>query len=171
MARHPERNFFEQIKRNVHKCGYATDLLRVENVAHVGTPDVNYCIGGVEGWVELKAWERVRLSGRFTVPKLREEQATWLLRRAHVGGRAYLLCRINRDVALFDGRLAPLLFDKELKLEWADAERIASTWLKPPIDWEALVAQLRRPPAEQLAIEYRSGLFKPRRPAPKPSNL
>jgi hypothetical protein len=162
LTRRPERNFFEQLKRNLPKQGFRLDLQRIENVTTNGTPDVNYCIEGDEGWVELKAWERVRLSGRFTVPKLREEQAAWLLRRGKVGGRAHLLLRINKDVVLIDGRLAPALFDKSLHLDWADGEKIATTWLKYPVDWLALIGALRKPLENQAVIDLRLSLFRTR---------
>lgn len=162
MARRPERNFFEQLKRNLPRVGQRVDLQRVENTAGTGTPDLNYCVGGVEGWTELKAWERVRLSGRFTVPKLREDQAAWLSRRARAGGRAYLLCRVNRDVALFDGRLAPALFDKGLQLDWERAREAASAWLDHPVDWSRLADALMLPPASNEEIDQRLALFRGR---------
>lgn len=162
MARRPERNFFEQLKRNLPKCGHRLDLQRVENTASNGTPDVNYCIGGDEGWTELKAWERVRLSGRLTIPKLREEQAAWLARRASIGGRSYLLCRINKDVALFDGRLVPALFDKTKQVDWDDGKKIATVWLEAPVAWDQLVEALRAAPCSQSVIEYRLTYFKER---------
>ena len=162
MARRPERNFFEQLKRNLPKCGVLIDLQRVENTAVVGTPDVNYCIAGAEGWAELKAWERVRLSGRFTVPKLREDQAIWLSRRGRVGGRCYLLCRINKDVVLIDGRLVNALFDKGLQLDWKHAHLAVNLWLKPPIDWKKLLDALSEPPISQAEVERRLALFGPR---------
>lgn len=161
MARRPERNFIEQLKRNMPKQGRRLAIQRIENTATVGTPDINFCIEGVESWGEAKAWERVRLSGRFTVPKLREEQAIWLYNRANLGSRAYLLCRVNKDVVLIDGRLAPSLFDKELHLEWADAAKAATVWLKHPVDWSKLVDALHAPPAPD--VDEALKLFRPRK--------
>ena len=162
MVRRPERNFYQQIARNLPKvAGGPFHLLRVENVALVGTPDVNYCIRGHEGWAELKAWQRVRFSGRFTVPKFRPEQAAWLAKRASVGGRAYLLVKINNGIALFDGRLAPALFDKNLHLEWADAPRVANLW-SDPIDWGSLATALSAPIIYDLDVQRRLSLFRSR---------
>lgn len=163
MARRPERNFFEQFKRNVAKTGYLQHVQRVENVACVGHPDVNYCFVGVEGNLEFKAFERVRLTGRFTVPKLRLEQTAWLTARGNVGGRAYLLSRINQDVVLIDGRLTPALFDKTLHLDWVDGEKIATVWLRPPIDWARLVRTLIDVPVNDRTITERLGLFRVRK--------
>lgn len=162
MTKRPERNFFEQLRRNLPKYGYKLDLQRIENTASNGTPDVNYCIGGVEGWAELKAWERIRLTGRFTVPKLREEQGAWLTKRASVGGRAYLLCRINKDVALFDGRLVPHLFNKDLHADWVFGKALATVWLEHPVDWGELINALRAPIATDSEIEAKQCLFRAR---------
>lgn len=163
MARRPERNFFEQIRRNLPKAAPRVDLGRVENVANTGWPDVNYCIDGVEGNAELKAWERIRLTGRFTVPKLRPEQSAWLARRAGLGGRAYLLCRINKDVALFDGRVVPALFDKELHADWQDGAKIATLWLEHPVDWAKLGQALIAVPVSSEEIASRLALFRKRK--------
>lgn len=164
MARRPERNFFEQLRRNLPKCGHRVDLARVENTATTGYPDVNYCISGVEGHTELKAWERVRLTGRFTVPKLREDQAAWLFRRSHLGGRAYLLARVNKDVVLIDGRLVPALFDKKQHLDWEKGKTIATVWLEAPVQWEALAEALMAPPASDTEIAFKLSLFRERAP-------
>lgn len=163
MAKRPERNFFEQIRRNLPKAAPRVDLGRVENVASTGWPDVNYCIDGVEGNAELKAWERIRLTGRFTVPKLRPEQGAWLARRSLLGGRAYLLCRINKDVALFDGRLVPHLYDKELHADWASGYDLANVWLKHPVDWSQLGQALIIDPLSADEIAKRLTLFRKRR--------
>lgn len=160
MAR-PERNFIEQLKRNLPKQGFKMALQRIENTASVGTPDINFCIEGVESWAEAKAWERVRFTGRFTIPKLREEQAIWLYSRASLGSRAYLLCRINKDVVLIDGRLVPSLFDKTLQLDWDDAKKVATAWLPHPVNWKALAEALKAPPAKDVSKSLE--LFKPRK--------
>lgn len=171
MARRPERNFYEQLRRNLPKTELRLDLVRVENTAGTGTPDVNYCIEGIEGWAELKAWERVRLSGRFTIPALREDQTAWLSRRGRVGGRAHLLCKINKDVVLFDGRLTPAFFNKGLHLAWEDGEKVALGWFKHPVSWDDLARALCRPPATEAQILYNLTFFKDRPGRAGSSNL
>lgn len=52
-----------------------------------GVPDVNYCAGGVEGWLELKA-----VAG-FLVT-IRPMQAAWAARRLRAGGR--VACMVRR---------------------------------------------------------------------------
>ena len=56
----------------------------------LGVPDFNYCCGGVEGWVELKATE-TRSVG------LRPEQVAWISRRVRAGGRVFIAVRRVHD--------------------------------------------------------------------------
>lgn len=51
-----------------------------------GVPDANYCIEGIEGWIEFK-----QTTG-WTVD-LRPEQIGWLQRRARNGGRVTIAVR------------------------------------------------------------------------------
>ena len=44
-----ESDFWLQVKANV-----PGHLIRIENLAGVGTPDVNACHNGIECWLELK---------------------------------------------------------------------------------------------------------------------
>jgi hypothetical protein len=85
---------------------------RVENAAGSGMPDVNYCVNGVEGWVELKIAERVGSKP----PKLTLGQVMWAEERARNRGRAFLLVRYERPQTswcLYDAVGARCLFDKE----------------------------------------------------------
>jgi hypothetical protein len=51
-----------------------------------GVPDLNYCSGGVEGWVELKQTPA-------NAVKVGPEQVAWIERRLRKGGRVYLAVR------------------------------------------------------------------------------
>jgi len=78
-----------------------------------GIPDVNFAIGGVEGWLELKVCT-VR-KGRVSRIKLRKEQYAWITRRRIVGnGWAGVL------VGLSDGGLlgfsSPFALERILSL-------------------------------------------------------
>lgn len=62
---------------------------RIENAIGAGTPDVSYCIGGVDGWLELKWGDRYPQSLDAKVlhlgKGLRRSQITWNCARAHAG--------------------------------------------------------------------------------------
>lgn len=51
-----------------------------------GIPDSNYCIAGIEGWVEHKS------TGTNKVP-IAPDQVGWHLRRARAGGRTFIAVR------------------------------------------------------------------------------
>ncbi len=65
----------------------------VENVVHVGVPDVHCTLG----WIELKIAEIP--NSTLTVPKidLRNSQRLWLKNWAMLGGRAWALTRFASD--------------------------------------------------------------------------
>ena len=66
--------------------------MRVENPACPGTPDLNYCYQGLEGWIEFKQVKS--LPKRPDTPvfpgALRPEQVIWHLKRAKAQGKAYI---------------------------------------------------------------------------------
>jgi hypothetical protein len=51
-----------------------------------GVPDLNYCLDGVEGWIELKQTDA-------NVVDIRPEQIAWAERRTRAGGRVLLAVR------------------------------------------------------------------------------
>jgi len=158
MRAHPERNFYQQLKRNLERPG--VHLQRVETTTSFGVPDVNYCIRGAEGWLELKAWEVTQRprDSRFIVPKLRPDQVSWLVRRRRARGRAFLCCRINQDVLLFDGLVTPYFLHTDSPPTWGDVQTLHSAWLTPPVDWQRLEAVLVAPAATQKEFDEFLGL-------------
>lgn len=120
----PEKKFYELFKTKLG--GKSTHIQRIESSVTQGIPDVNYCINGVEGWLELKSWEKAIGRGDFYVPKLRPQQCAWLHRRSSAGGRALLLCRVSGSILAFDGLVAPVLLDV---ISWEAARNVASLWL------------------------------------------
>lgn len=57
-----------------------------------GVPDSNYCIGGVEGWVEFKqthGWK----------PRFKPTQPGWISQRVRAGGRVWVAVRRWRSEA------------------------------------------------------------------------
>lgn len=61
-------------------------LERVENGVHIGTADVNYCIRGHEGWIELKAVDLPKRGDTAVLGRqgLNKEQINWHLARTQV---------------------------------------------------------------------------------------
>jgi len=88
------------------------NAIAVENPILPGTPDVNY----VEGWIELKSWERWPVHPR-TVLRMDHwtpQQRVFHLRRSRAGGRTHVLLSIEEthDFLLLDGKTAATILGK-----------------------------------------------------------
>lgn len=112
------------------------DLQRVESGStSEGIPDVNYCLQGVEGWIELKVAKLTKRPPYIITIGLRPAQAFWLARRRRAGGRAWVLAAIPPmaevegrwgHLLLFDGVLAPRMFQTDGSFSLDDARRMAT---------------------------------------------
>jgi hypothetical protein len=71
---------------------------RIENMVGVGMPDVTYCIGSVEGFIENK-W-RLRWPARAETPVTLDhftpQQRIWIQQRCNAGGRVWVLLEIEQ---------------------------------------------------------------------------
>lgn len=81
--------------RTCQRASLRSHFERIENLVGVGTPDVDYCIAGVPGKIELKytpgdpARPTTAVLGR--THGMRRSQIVWAVRRMMAGGRV-LLC-------------------------------------------------------------------------------
>ncbi len=87
--------FRRQVISYLSKYGHAVP---VESLACPGVPDVNYCLGGLEGWIELKQGRDV----------LRPTQRLWIRNRLKSHGIVWLLYRGDDTCYLLDGETALL---------------------------------------------------------------
>lgn len=93
-----ESSFWQTLRKNVK--GH---LERVENMVGTGTPDVNFCIEGIEGWIELKHvhyWPK--RGGALKIDHYTLEQRLWHDKRMKNGGICLLFLQVDRDYFLFD---------------------------------------------------------------------
>lgn len=96
------KNFKEKIRRGQDRID------RVENALMSGMFDVNYCIDGVEGWIEIKTPKEPK---RSTTPlfgsnhKVSIDQANWALSQMNAGGICYVLIQSCKNLILIDGSL------------------------------------------------------------------
>jgi hypothetical protein len=112
-----------------------------------GIPDSNYCLSGVEGWLEYKQ------TGGWSVT-LKPEQVGWIARRVRNGGRVWVAVRQRapagprreaRDALwLFPGGYAAPAKTEGLRGAWASAPDV-HTWHHGPQgwDWQAIRKLLR----------------------------
>lgn len=84
-------------------------ITRIENLFGVGDPDLNYCIDGVEGWVEIKyPTEPKRSSTKLfgSNHPLSQDQKNWILSQLNAGGRAWILIVSDQRWILVHGEHA-----------------------------------------------------------------
>lgn len=107
------------------------DPVRIENKLELGVPDVNY----VEGWIELKWVRRPPIRGGvLTLDHFTPHQQTWLTRRTHSKGRAFLLLKVSNEWLLFTGLSAA---ENLGKLTIEELRKVAlKTWPKKLDDSE-----------------------------------
>lgn len=103
----PENIDYQTFKKNVPVFG--DRLNRVENFLVPGMPDINFCSGGVECWIEQKSpKEPVRPSTPLfgSNPRVTQDQMNWFLAQRKAGGRCYFLVTTNRRWMLLPGDIA-----------------------------------------------------------------
>lgn len=100
-----ERALWQRLRQGVARFG---DFQRIENAIGAGWPDVNFCVNGVEGHIELKHCPVVPpRSAPFTRYRgLEEEQVDWIERRVRNGGRVFIMAQIADALYLIRGNCA-----------------------------------------------------------------
>lgn len=100
-----ESNAYKNFRDNVLLPGDRID--RVENAIVSGMPDINFCISGTEGWIELKSpIEPKRSSTKLfgSNHKISQDQKNWFKRQLKAGGIAWLLISTDKRWMLISGR-------------------------------------------------------------------
>jgi hypothetical protein len=94
-------------------------LVRIENLAGIGQPDVNGCHEGSEAWVELKV-----VKGNYIY--FRSSQIAFFSRRCKEKGRVFVLARKDDDILVFKAEsvlavvdLLEPVKDGACKIKWA----------------------------------------------------
>lgn len=140
-----ESNDYKTFKKNVPQL---TDRLdRIENVVVTGMPDINFCSGGVECWIELKSpKEPVRTTTRLfgSNHKVSQEQSNWMLRQRRAGGRCYVLIATDKRWILIGGGLADKINDMTVEQLIDNAVWHTNKPVKEKEQWTHLRNALRR---------------------------
>jgi len=102
-----EKNDYKKLRTRMKKP--LDRLERIENVVGVGTPDVNYCIEGVEGWIEIKsplAPKRKTTAVLKSQHNLSQDQMNWFKKQFNAGGNGFILICMKTKWMLVDGSWA-----------------------------------------------------------------
>lgn len=109
----PEQRLWKTVREHVIHWP-KSHWQRIENEVGAGQPDVNYCIDGVEGWLELKVWPR----------KLEPSQILWARTREACGGITWVLVKASTlmDCLLLhaeDYRVSGNVLDLRSRRRWS----------------------------------------------------
>lgn len=136
-----EKRLWDTLKEGMDHTGHFD---RIESHAvSQGRPDVNYCIDGREGDIELKIFDRKR--GGFI---LRASQNAWFCNRVRNGGkRCFILARFDGDSGkivylLIDGKNSRSLIHDRSFEGWIKQARVI--W-EGKVNWSELKAVLKGP--------------------------
>ncbi len=108
-----EKQCWKKLKSAVFKH-YKDRVDRVESNVTSGMPDVNYCIDGKEGWIELKApTEPKRAESKLfgSNHKLLQTQLNWILRQVKAGGRCFVFIATDKHYIMMHGKDADMIND------------------------------------------------------------
>lgn len=112
---------------------------RIENLVGVGEPDTNYCIDGVEGWIEFKSPtepKRPTTALLGSNHKLSQDQMNWHLSQLRAGGMSFVLLATDKRWILMDGSQADFINKMsvsaliEQSLWWAMRPIGRSQWIR-----------------------------------------
>lgn len=134
-----EKNDYQTLRLHVRMMRDRMD--RMENGVGVGMPDVNYCIEGVEGWIEIKSpTEPVRPSTPLfgSNHKLSQNQKNWFLLQRRAGGIAWVLICTNKRWMLIEGAHADDVNTLTVEQLRGIAAWHASKYLLGPTNWTVL---------------------------------
>jgi hypothetical protein len=95
---------------------------RVEDYLTDGRPDVEYCVDGVAGWVELKYMKKwpVRPTTPLRMAHLTVSQENWHFHYHRHGGRSYFLIQVDDDYLLHKGEISREINNQTQKWHFAN---------------------------------------------------
>ena len=119
---------------------------RVESQVVTGMPDINFCLNGVEGWIEVKAPIEPKRNTSILFAsnhKLSTAQKNWFLRQRQAKGRCYVFISTDKRYMMIDGEFADqingLTVDRRQEVSlWSALKKTGKC------DWEELRKVLTR---------------------------
>jgi hypothetical protein len=112
----PERDFWYWLDQRM--CTYWHSQ-RHEDKYSSGIPDVSFGLNSVDGWIELKAYNKWPTG--CGMPHYTNVQANWLLGRWQKGSRhIFILIKVEKTILIFSAEIAYRLLgpiSKEILLE------------------------------------------------------
>ena len=124
---------------------------RIENGVALGTPDVNYCIRGQAGWIELKflpEWPK-RSTTLVRVDHFTKEQRIFLHNYSMAGGRCFVWVQVKDEYFLFDGLIAAMFlgYDSNSDNGWRRKDFTEKSLLhfrKGGVQWDTVIQAITK---------------------------
>lgn len=95
----------------------------------MGVPDSNFCIDGIEGWIEFKKTDK-------GIIDLKPEQIGWIIDRIRHGGRVKIAVRVHQFAGeyliIFDGVRIEEMVGKSILV---NLNLVEGWWTGRPKDW------------------------------------
>ena len=142
-----ESSDYKTLKKNLLQRGDRLD--RVENVVGVGMPDINFCSGGVECWIEMKSPKEPK---RDSTPlfgsnhKYTQDQKNWMLRQVRAGGFGYILIATDKRWMLVQGKHGDRINDLTVDELWHHSIWTTRKPVRDKGEWARLRACLQLKP-------------------------
>jgi len=146
MSETKEARAYKRLKECV--CRPNDRMERVENGVATGMPDVNYCIMGIEGWIEIKfpdepARPTTALFGNGN-HQVSVDQCNWLLKQSQAGGRGWLFIATTERLIMIEGARVGKMGTLINKMTTHELEQIARWRVDLPIMDQLRWADLRQ---------------------------
>lgn len=128
-----ESSTFRGLKARI--CRPEDRFERVENGMIDGMPDVNYCLAGAEGWLEIKAPKVPKLGATRLLggsEPFKVDQANWFLRQRRARGRCALFVATEALLLLIPGDDAARLGIKLNEFSLDELRMHACWWSEVP---------------------------------------
>lgn len=111
-----ENDFWNEMRNSI---GHSGHFSRVESPqTSAGIPDVDFCVEGIEGHIELKFGEG------GNAPRMRPSQVKWFNSRVKAGGKPIIFAKLvdGADVryCFYHGDKARQLYDAKAVFDWVD---------------------------------------------------
>lgn len=107
-----EKQVWRILQKHFKECGARAH--RIENLMREGCPDVNYCLDGVEGWIEIKCPTLPKRASTILFGsnhKLSQQQKNWFKEQIDAGGRCHVLIVTGLNWLLIEGKNADAIND------------------------------------------------------------
>jgi hypothetical protein len=115
-----------------------SDWCRLESWVGIGVPDINWCVDGMELWIEGKCIPPEAMPKRTTTALhigLRPEQRLWLEKRQRAGGNVCVLALLGKEWFIFRENFGALLEKQTLE----DLRMISTHHWTGPFDVQKLL--------------------------------